>query len=131
MVEKATKEEVQVVASGSPKGVYVTLTDFQNAFPTGDTSIYVILADRKCYYWNGLGVWIAGGDYQTTIAKDAVNTTNLIVNGNFMDISNWDAVSSSNGTLTVISNELIYTVVGLVSSARTQKSVYTPVIGHV
>lgn len=52
-------------ASGSPKGTYATATDLTNAFPTGNTNIYVVTADGKWYYWNGT-TWIAGGVYQST-----------------------------------------------------------------
>jgi len=63
LAQKATKTELQSVASGSPKGVYATLTELQNAKPTGDTNIYVVNADNNWYYWNGTD-WISGGLYQ-------------------------------------------------------------------
>src|SRR5690606_21902553 len=47
LAHKATKEEVQSLASGSPKGVYSTLADLQNDFPTGNTNIYVVSEDGK------------------------------------------------------------------------------------
>lgn len=58
--------QIQSVASGSPKGIFATLADLQTAFPTGSTNIYVVVADGKWYYWNGLGSWAAGGIYQAT-----------------------------------------------------------------
>ena len=42
---KATKIELNSVASGSPKGVYTTVTDLQNALPTGSTDIYLVLGN--------------------------------------------------------------------------------------
>ncbi len=64
--------QIANVASGSPKGVYATLTDLQTAYPTGATGIYVITEDGKWYYWNG-SAWTAGGIYQATgIAEKSV-----------------------------------------------------------
>lgn len=56
--------KIDRVGSGSPRGVYNTLTELQNAFPSGDDGIYVVSADGKWYYWNGSS-WVAGGVYQT------------------------------------------------------------------
>ncbi|MBT2735129.1 SGNH/GDSL hydrolase family protein [Bacillus sp. ISL-7] len=47
ITDKATKTELNAVASGSPKGVYTTVTDLQNAFPTGNTNIYLVLGNVK------------------------------------------------------------------------------------
>ncbi len=59
-------------ASGSPKGVYSTLTDLQTAFPTGNNNIYLVTTDGKWYYWNG-SAWTAGGVYHSTaISKGSV-----------------------------------------------------------
>jgi len=52
----------QSIASGSPKGVYATVADLNNAFPAGDTNIYLVTADGNWYYWNGTA-WTAGGLY--------------------------------------------------------------------
>jgi hypothetical protein len=68
-VLKADKSYVDALAaslaSGSPKGVYATLTELQTAFPTGNTNIYVITGDGKWYYWNG-SAWTPGGTYQAS-----------------------------------------------------------------
>jgi lysophospholipase L1-like esterase len=61
--------QVQAVASGSPKGTYATLTALQTAFPTGNSNIYLVTADGKWYYWNGVA-WAAGGVYQGTSNPD-------------------------------------------------------------
>ena len=57
------------IASGSPKGTYATVTALTNAFPTGNTNIYVVAEDGKWYYWNGVA-WTAGGVYQSTGIAD-------------------------------------------------------------
>lgn len=62
LAERATKTELQAVASGSPKGTYATITDLQNAFPNGNTNIYIVNSDGNWYYWNG-STWTAGGIY--------------------------------------------------------------------
>lgn len=49
--------------SGSPKGVYATLSELQAAYPNGADGIYVVSADGKWYFWNGTK-WNAGGIYQ-------------------------------------------------------------------
>jgi lysophospholipase L1-like esterase len=79
--EKANKSEVDTqiaaVTSGSPKGTYATLTDLQNAFPTGNTNIYLITADGKWYYWSG-SAWTSGGTYQSTgIADSSITSSKL------------------------------------------------------
>lgn len=57
--------KADAMASGSPKGVYATLTDLQTAFPTGTTGAYLVTADGHWYYWNG-SAWTDGGVYQAT-----------------------------------------------------------------
>ena len=57
------------LASGSPKGVYATVADLNNAFPAGNTNIYLVTADGKWYYWSG-SAWTAGGTYQSTGLAD-------------------------------------------------------------
>lgn len=57
----SVENELSSVASGSPKGVYATLADLQAAYPTGDSGIYLVLADGKWYYYNN--GWTAGGTY--------------------------------------------------------------------
>jgi glycerophosphoryl diester phosphodiesterase len=80
VVNKADKTEVNILAtakadktyvdtltaslaSGSPKGTYATVAALTTAIPAGNTSIYVVAADGKWYYWNG-AAWAPGGNYQ-------------------------------------------------------------------
>ncbi|MGG1527028.1 SGNH/GDSL hydrolase family protein [Peribacillus frigoritolerans] len=84
----ATKTEVNAVASGSPKGTYVTLAALQSAFPTGNSNMYVVTADGKWYYWNGTA-WTAGGVYQSTgIADNSVVHTNILSDDKTVNILN-------------------------------------------
>lgn len=66
--------QVQAMSSGAPKGVYPTLADLRNAFPTGNINIYVVSADGKWYYWNNLD-WVPGGVYQGTVLNDNAVTS--------------------------------------------------------
>lgn len=68
----------QSVASGSPAGVYATLSDLQTDNPS-HTKIYLVLADGKWYYYdNDESAWTAGGTYQSTgIAEGGVKYYNL------------------------------------------------------
>jgi hypothetical protein len=73
-------------ASGSPKGAYPTLSDLQTVFPTGNTNIYLVLADGKWYYWSG-AAWVAGGVYQgTSISDGAVSEEKTTLQTGFYDI---------------------------------------------
>lgn len=59
------ESELSNVASGSPKGVYATLSDLEAAYPTGTTGIFVVTATGHWYFWNG-SAWTDGGTYQST-----------------------------------------------------------------
>jgi lysophospholipase L1-like esterase len=72
-VNTSLQTQITALASGSPKGVYTTVTDLTNARPTGSTNIYLVTADGGWYYWNNTA-WVKGGTYQgTMIAVGAVN----------------------------------------------------------
>lgn len=58
-------------------GTYATLTALQTAFPTGNANRYVVSADGKWYYWNGVA-WISGGVFQATgIAVNGIKAANI------------------------------------------------------
>lgn len=84
----SVENELESVASGSPKGVFGTLADLRNAYPSGDSGIYVVLEDGKWYYWNG-SAWTAGGQYlESGIGKDVellnrINLVNLLSQGKY------------------------------------------------
>lgn len=60
----AIQNQVNTVASGSPAGVYATVSDLTSANPDHDR-IYVVTATGKWYYHNGTA-WTEGGTYQGT-----------------------------------------------------------------
>ena len=71
-------EKVTNATSGSPKGVYATVSALQTADPDHDY-IYVVSADGNWYYYDStLGNWTSGGVYQSTqIDPDDANLINM------------------------------------------------------
>ena len=68
--------QVNSVASGSPAGVYDTVSDLTTADPD-HTKIYVVTATGKWYYYNN-SQWNEGGTYQATqIADNSIDYKNL------------------------------------------------------
>lgn len=79
------ESELSSVASGSPKGVYATLSDLETAYPTGTNGIYVVVADGNWYYWNSANAqWTAGGQYLESGISDDLELLNDI---NLIDLS--------------------------------------------
>lgn len=73
---KATKAEVQAVASGSPAGVYATVAALISADPD-HSKIYVVIENGHWYYY-GNGQWNDGGDYQgSKISDNSIHLNNL------------------------------------------------------
>lgn len=68
-------QQIANVASGTPKGAYISLTALQDSLPNGDTGIYVVTADGNWYYWKDQA-WTAGGVYQSTLWQNALTTQN-------------------------------------------------------
>lgn len=66
------------VASGSPAGVYATVTALTTADPD-HSKIYVVTADGKWYYYDsGTSAWVAGGTYQSElVGENDVHFENL------------------------------------------------------
>lgn len=63
-------DKVNSVASGSPKGVYDTLSDLQSDNPDHDY-IYVVSANGHWYYYNTTNsAWTDGGLYQAPVDSD-------------------------------------------------------------
>ena len=70
----SVENELSSVASGSPKGVYATLSDLESAYPTGTTGIYVVSADGHWYYWNS-SAWTDGGAYLSSLPDTKLSPT--------------------------------------------------------
>lgn len=116
----ALQTQVNSVVSGSPKGVYPTLSTLTSAFPTGNSNIYVVSSDGCWYYWND-SAWTKGGTYQSTgiqnysitdekIAKNTKlvfkkpnkNLLDLdsLINGYYVDYTNGNTVVNANYSIT-------------------------------
>ena len=62
--------QVITATSGSPKGVYATVSDLTTADPSHEY-IYLVTADGKWYYYDTTETdWVAGGVYQATELTD-------------------------------------------------------------
>lgn len=107
---KADKTALEKVASGSPAGVYDSLSLLQSAEDTDKTRIYLTKNDGNWCYWNGLS-WVSGGVYQATNITDASITerkTTFFNNvGNLFlgDIKTGYAFSDDGETVTEIVKE--------------------------
>ena len=71
-------EKVTNATTGSPKGVYATLSDLETADPDHNY-IYVVTADGNWYYYNSTdSEWTSGGTYQSTsIGDNEIDYNNL------------------------------------------------------
>lgn len=58
-------EKISNAASGSPSGVFSTLTALRNEYPNGADGIYVVTSNGNWYWYNGTS-WVSGGVYQET-----------------------------------------------------------------
>lgn len=110
---KADKTALEKVASGSPAGVYDSLSLLQSAEDTDKTRIYLTKNDGNWCYWNGLS-WVSGGVYQATNITDASITerkTTFFNNvGNLFlgDRKNGYAFSDDGETVTEVVQERNY-----------------------
>lgn len=71
------------ITDGAPSGVYATVAALTEAYPTGDSHIYLVLADGNWYYWNTTNEqWTSGGIYLTTSpdAKLSLTSNNGVSN---------------------------------------------------
>ena len=75
--KKATKVEVQAVASGSPAGVYTTVSALTSADPD-HSKIYIVTDNGHWYYYNN--GWQDGGIYQAAEDSGSVNKLNSMIN---------------------------------------------------
>ena len=70
--------QINSVASGSPSGIYATVSDLTSANPD-HTKIYLVLEDGKWYYYNN--GWVAGGTYQATgVGENEIDGLKLFEN---------------------------------------------------
>ena len=116
------ESELSNVASGSPKGVYDTLSDLESAYPTGTTGIYVVSANGHWYYWNG-NAWTDGGTYLSSAPdSNLINTSNNAVKNssiskpladliNYLGIKKqYNAYLSGSGNISVLNDAVFYPI---------------------
>ena len=88
--------KVNSVSSGSPAGIYSTITELENDNPD-HSKIYVVSDDGKWYYWNG-STWTAGGVYQSTKIADDSITNQMLKNTSFAtDYDDWSKLTNASG----------------------------------
>ncbi|MDU6518919.1 MAG: hypothetical protein E6545_18040 [Clostridioides difficile] len=63
--------KISKIISGSPKGVFNTLTDLKNAKPNGEEGIYITKDNGNWNYWDGSD-WISGGVYQAATIPEEI-----------------------------------------------------------
>lgn len=83
---KATKDEVQAVASGSPAGVYTTVEALITADPN-HSKIYVVSANGHWYYYAN-SQWTDGGLYQSPLNAEER------IYWDMLDFSGWASASN-------------------------------------
>jgi hypothetical protein len=113
----ANASAIATLGSGSPKGVYASLSALQTAFPTGTTGIYLTTDTGHWYYWNN-SAWTDGGIYQASSVADgsivksklSTNLQNKIIN-DLVDstylqigIDTTQTTVSGNNTITYLTN---------------------------
>ena len=113
------EQEIQQVASGSPKGVYATLSDLQTAYPAGTSGIYVVSANGHWYYWNG-SAWTDGGQY-LMLGLEAENIDFDNANNEFTSTNVQDAVQEARNDI-IEKRKIVhnYGDIDLTSSSATQ-----------
>ena len=100
---KADKTALEKVASGSPAGVYDSLSLLQSAGDVDKSRIYLTKDNGNWNYWNG-STWVSGGVYQATQIEmnslrpnlmtffnavgNLLKTTSIIEGKNFDDTGN-------------------------------------------
>jgi len=97
------QSDIQNIASGSPAGVYSTVTALENADPD-HSKIYVVTATGKWYYYStSSNEWAEGGTYQSTeIANESITLNKLARNVQEMIIDygeNYFKDPNNNGSL--------------------------------
>ena len=97
----SVENELSSVASGSPKGVYATLSDLESAYPIGADGIYVVQADGHWYFWNG-NAWTDGGAY--------LNSNFLIDNFENMNVKGYFKTLTDLSTNYPSGNDYVYVV---------------------
>lgn len=85
-------------------GAYDTLQQLQSAFPTGNTNLYIVNADKCIYYWNG-SAWTKGGTIDATYAFGVeLQVPNTATNGTLTQ-EQFKQLSSNENAYILFNNE--------------------------
>ena len=85
-------------------GAYDTLQQLQSAFPTGNTNLYIVNADKYIYYWNG-SAWTKGGTIDVTYAFGVeLQVPNTATNGTLTQ-EQFNQLSSNENAYILFNNE--------------------------
>lgn len=85
-------------------GAYDTLQQLQSAFPTGNTNLYIVNADKYIYYWNG-SAWTKGGTIDATYAFGVeLQVPNTATNGTLTQ-EQFKQLSSNENAYILFNNE--------------------------
>ncbi|MFC4698521.1 SGNH/GDSL hydrolase family protein [Enterococcus aquimarinus] len=72
LAQKASKDELNALGELKFSGEYNTLSDLQNAYPTGSEGVFLVIADGFVYRWDG-STWIQTVKFQSDgIADNSV-----------------------------------------------------------
>ncbi len=86
------------------RGAYDTLQQLQSAFPTGNTNLYIVNADKFIYYWNG-STWTKGGTIDATYAFGVeLQVPNTATNGTLTQ-EQFNQLSSNENAYILFNNE--------------------------
>lgn len=89
LAQKASKDELNALGELKFGGEYPTLSALQNAYPTGATGVYLVIADGFVYRWNGAS-WIQSVQFQSTgVADNSVSYSKQ----NFLTVDDTDTRS--------------------------------------
>ena len=85
-------------------GAYDNLQQLQRAFPTGNTNLYIVNADKYIYYWNG-SAWTKGGTIDATYAFGVeLQVPNTATNGTLTQ-EQFSQLSSNENAYILFNNE--------------------------
>lgn len=95
--------KIENIVSGSPKGVYASLSALQTAYPSGASGVYLTSDNGHWYYWNG-SAWTDGGVYQSAGGYEEIQK-DLSINNQLLQHGSIDITSS----LEIITGQVILT----------------------
>lgn len=110
--------------SGSPKGVYATVSDLETANPSHDY-IYLVTADGKWYYYStSLSAWTAGGTYQGTSDENLIEYFETLLGNEFTEFTTSSTSSSTKNIMLPLSVNANQYITVYLANANNKVSYY-------